>query len=221
MYSRIIDDMKWNRDGFSLLLTDQFGDVVTSLRTMDGDAIVGMLSSVRFARAFLHCRMATQGSTSLDNVHGWSLNGVYVQHNGILSDVRAKQLPVDSMLILLKIKELGINKTLVWLKSQSYANVFVIDSTTSTYYMSRTTVGSLFTDGQGNYSTNAIGGISQPVDWRSTRRHKIAAKSVPTAATLDEILRAYGIEDDTVIVECDDYNKDLAANFKQRRRRSS
>jgi hypothetical protein len=171
MYSRIIDDMQYNSDGFSLLLTDELGQVSTNLRTMSQDAVIGALGS-KFSRAFLHCRMATQGAPKLDNVHGWSTKGVYVHHNGMISDNEARKYPVDSMMILTKLAD-GIKATLTWLQTQPYANVILIDSKSGHYIMSRSTVGTLYTDNEGNYSTNKIGFIQIPVKEQSVKAHEI------------------------------------------------
>lgn len=163
IYSRIIDDMKWNSDGFALILTDKYGELITCLRTMNEDAIISTLTAVDFRRAFLHCRMATQGAPKLENVHGWYGGGFYVMHNGILSDPEAKRYAVDSQMIMQKLKNSGMGRTLKWLRTQAYQNCLLLDSKTNSYYVTRSTSGSLYTDGIGNFSTNRVGDIDKEV----------------------------------------------------------
>ncbi len=159
----LMSDMASNPDGFSVILVDINGQVLVDLHSMDAYAVIGLLEWAAYHRAFVHCRLSTQGQITIRNTHGFHMNGIYYQHNGILSDPISKRFAVDSMLIGAKISEGSLHTTLTWLKSQSYANCFFIDTNIKQYFVTRNSVGSLFTDGRGNYSTNAYDTICQPV----------------------------------------------------------
>jgi predicted glutamine amidotransferase len=131
---------------------------------------MAVLDNTRWDRMFLHCRFATQGDPTLDNTHGWANNGVFFMHNGVLMNPEAYRYNVDSQLIGGWLFD-GVDHTLEQLQKESYANVFLIDTNSGYYCVSRSEVGTLFTDWQGNYSSNPVGRIRVPVPNFSTNSY--------------------------------------------------
>lgn len=161
--NQIISDARSNYDGYGLVLMGDSGEVLTILRTLDIDPILTALDIFDWSRMFLHSRFATQGETNILNTHGWSAGRYLYMHNGSLSDPLAYDLPVDSLLIG-KWLELGLDVALDQLSKQSFANVFIIDTETGDYHVSRSVGGQLHTDGAGSYSTNPVDTITTPVE---------------------------------------------------------
>ncbi len=167
---------QWNRDmeihvqmdaisnphGFALLLLDSKG-MRTILRSMEIEPILSLLRNMPWERMFLHSRWATQGSIGLDNTHGWHADGVFYMHNGCLSSPDAHKYPVDSQAIGEWIESGGVPQAVQMLRRETFANVFMVDLEVGDYTVYRSTSGSLFTDGLGNYSTNPVGDISKAV----------------------------------------------------------
>lgn len=156
--ARIKQDAEWNPDGFSLLLVTPDG-AHSQLRAMDIETILLLLRNVEWSRFFLHSRYATQGEVRLDTTHGWAEEGVFYQHNGCLSSPDARAYEVDSQAIGAWLFEGGVEFALGRLRDEKFANVFLIDVVAGFYAVSRSVAGSLFTDGDGNYSTHPVGDV--------------------------------------------------------------
>lgn len=166
---RIRRDAETNPDGMALLLIDEWG-AHSMVRTFDVQTVVNMLNSVSWTRMFLHTRYATQGRVSIDNVHGWFSQGVFYMHNGSIQAPEARLFPVDSMAIGDWL-ESGIDTALGELRTEPYANVIMVDTSNWYYVVNRSKFGKLFTDGNGNYSTNAFGSVRKPVRPGSQKSH--------------------------------------------------
>jgi len=160
--SQIWQDARVNSDGWSLLLIDASG-VATVMKTMSLDHVYAVLDYGMWARMFLHARMATQGGPVLENCHGWSQDGVFYMHNGILQNPEAWNYEVDSQLIGQWLDEGGVPNAVDELAREPYANVFLVDSLMHNYTVARSSIGSLYTDDNGNYSSNEVGDICLPV----------------------------------------------------------
>lgn len=161
--NRILEDSMYNADGLGALIYEESGQF-TVLRTFEVTYLLSLLQgSDTWIRVWIHQRMATQGLPTADNIHMWSVKGIYWAHNGMLNGPLARKLPVDSMAIGHWLKEGGIDRACKELWSQYYANVFMIDSRTRYYMVTRERGGTLYMDGDGNYSTNPVAGITQPV----------------------------------------------------------
>lgn len=158
---RIIQDSNVNSDGAALLLGHADG-TYSSVRSFSMDVMLGVLAGTDdWERMWLHQRWATQGAPSLENTHAFCSKGVWYMHNGSLSQAPARQMPVDTMAIGKWIQD---NVVYSRLASENYANVFLIAPHSGTYTVVRGgTGGTLFTDGQGNFSTNEVGPIKLPV----------------------------------------------------------
>jgi hypothetical protein len=61
------------------------------------------------------------------------------------------------------IEQFGLDHALDYLIDEPFANVFLVDLKKQTYIVHRSSGGSLYTDGNGNYSTNPFEAIMQPV----------------------------------------------------------
>ena len=161
---RISRDIAHNSHGFSILLVDEFGKAVgqsCGLSKTDTAPIMDYLWQNDYHRAFVHLRFATGQHRGLAQTHRWESNGVWYMHNGVLRASPA-HLKVDSLQIGEWLK-VDIDYTLARLAKNMYANVFLVDEEKDTYYVSRSSTGSLFTDGKGNFSTNQVGVCNVPV----------------------------------------------------------
>lgn len=159
---RIWRDSLSNRDGQSVIIISD-GEVIAQLRSMDANLILGLIDSSDWDRIFIHSRLATQGEVSLANTHGWHTNGIYYMHNGFISASEANLYEVDSQAIGHWLRRGGVTNALTKLRSENYANVLMVDTQEWAYYMHRSRSGSLYTDGNGNYSTNSVGPIDKRV----------------------------------------------------------
>lgn len=161
--NRIVADAKSNQDGFGLLLINEQG-AEHVLRTLDVDLVLGVLNAVKWTRMFLHSRFATQGAPVLANTHGWDEGSVFYMHNGCIYTSEAKKYAVDSQVIGQWVRDGGVDLALERLLDERFANVFLIDTQKSMYIVHRSESGSLYTDGEGNYSTHDVGLINHKVD---------------------------------------------------------
>lgn len=175
---RIRQDARFNGDGWSLLCIDvqdtsrnvalQSMNLRMVLRTLDLFADTCSPDS----RIFLHARAATTRYTGIAYCHGFTdLRGRIFMHNGIIQN--PEQLAIDSYsLIDLPLSDTGMLEALKS-RGDNYANVFVIDTDTDTYTIIRLATGSLYTDGNGNYSTHPLATIAKPVEQWSVANHEL------------------------------------------------
>lgn len=162
--AQIRTDFKDNSDGSLLMLADSLGQIFYSMKTFDVGNIISTLHDENWHRCFIHNRFATQGSKTLSNIHGWQYGQVYWMHNGTLMAPAAARFEVDSQWIGHLIAERGIQDALGHIVDTEYfANVLVVDAESSSYYLSRSIGGTLYTDNLGNFSTNAVGLMRHPV----------------------------------------------------------
>jgi len=159
LVEQIREDALYNSDGFGLVLVNA-GELSTVVRSMDIETIIDTLACSPWERMFLHCRMATNGSVSLVNTHGWDFGGTFIMHNGILRGADADRFAVDSMAIGQWVCDGGINLALTNLRAQPFANVLMVVEDSLAYTVSRSLAGSLYTDWKGNFSTNEMGELS-------------------------------------------------------------
>lgn len=167
--ARIKADARDNPDGFALLLVDSLG-AVTITRTLDHNVVLLLLEHTAWTRMFLHSRWATQGQVTLDNAHGWAREGVFYMHNGSIQARESALFPVDSQAIGEWLCA-GVSTALSELQYEPYANVFLVDTNEEYYAVSRSDVGTLFTDGRGNYSTNKVGAVRRAVPRGTQHEH--------------------------------------------------
>jgi hypothetical protein len=184
---RIARDFQQNGDGLSLLLTSQ-GEPTLQLRCFTPALLLGVLRQAAWDRMYLHQRFATQGAKALASAHGWATEeGTFVMHNGCLRHPDALGHEVDSQAILQWLNEGGDRATLEHLRSEPFANVFLIDTLNGDYTVHRSSTGSLVTDDRGNYSTYEIpeAGIINEVDagwYRFYREELVEAETYPAPA---------------------------------------
>lgn len=167
---QIFADSAYNRDGISIIIIDaEIPENNTVFRTMNIDQGVMVLQALvenasEYSRVFVHLRAATTWNTGVGYTHGFDNgNGVFYMHNGVIKN--PDQLAVDSFrLISLDMCETGAEMfAALFDAKETFANIFRIDTENYTYSVSRLVTGTLFTDGKGNYSTNAVGSVSVPV----------------------------------------------------------
>jgi predicted glutamine amidotransferase len=141
------------------------------MTSLDSEAITNMIELMDYNRVFIHTRYATQGKSALQNCHGWNSGSTYVFHNGSIRSKIADKFEVDSMAIKYWLDTYGLDETLDRLENEPFANVFLVDLDKSFFVVSRSMTGSLFTDGNGNYSTNSFDNITMPVSQQYFKSH--------------------------------------------------
>jgi len=177
------DTMNGNSDGYCLVLANEFGEIVSNLRSMTLEPILAALEFSEWYRMFLHSRLATGSSdVSITNTHGWGSNQYIYMHNGFIRDRAAKNLDVDSQLIG-KWLEGGVDFCVKQMQQEPYANVFLIDTVGPEFYVSRSKDNTLYTDGDGCYSTNKVGPINKKVRKNSDHTHVIGNPEVKPEPT--------------------------------------
>ena len=174
---RIRQDAMGNADGFSLVgISVALPQDSLHLQTMDVNLVLHLIGMF-FAntkdeptsRIFLHSRAATTGNIGIPYCHGFTdLNGQFIMHNGILSN--DSDWAVDSFRIV------NMNTASPWAllkelvdKRETFANIFIISETE--YSVIKVASGRLYTDGQGNYSTNPLGSIKAEVGTLYAENH--------------------------------------------------
>lgn len=160
---RLDSDALYNDDGFAALVMGKDEKDVSIIRNMRFNTfkkqLLATLMGSEWERVWIHCRMATTAFVNVAGTHGFIGDKYAVFHNGVLSAKESDYYNVDSMLISDKLEYEDVEDVLKYLHTESYANVFIVDLETGEYHVSRSISGTLFTDGYGNYSTNAIAGV--------------------------------------------------------------
>lgn len=178
---RIKTDARFNGDGWNLLGIDpENGDNDIQLSAMQCGAILKQIdqffdSASNLARIFLHARSATTSDIGIAFCHGFTdFNGRVIMHNGIIDN--KEKYAIDSYrLIDLPEDDLGIEEFLD-ARADQYVNAFIIDTVGGSYTVIRRTVGSLYMDDEGNYSTFAVGDICLPVPFNSIEKFDLISE---------------------------------------------
>lgn len=158
----IYSDNNRNDDGMALLCMGDDENKDLLVKSFDCSLIVSLVSKFAqeqpMGRIFLHQRAATTQHIGVSYCHGFDdRRGTYYMHNGIISNDGRKA--VDSFNLI----NMGDNVTNVFNKlnriGENFANVFVVNTTSKKYGVIKMLSGSLHTDKEGNFSTNAIANI--------------------------------------------------------------
>jgi hypothetical protein len=167
--ARILRDAAGNSDGFNLIAIDAENmSLDLNFSCMNIAMVLRMIesffdSSSDIGRIFLHSRMATTDYIGIPFTHGFTdFKGTLIQHNGVIHNYR--NLHVDSH----NLTDLDLQNTAqvynsLELLNEFFANIFLIRPDAGSYGVIRRMAGSLHTDDMGNYSTNAVAGIQNPV----------------------------------------------------------
>ena len=172
--SRVRADAVNNSEGWCLLgidIKNPENDI--KINTMKVNFIPKMIEeffhhSSSEGRIFLHARAATTSNVGIAYTHGFDdQHGRIIMHNGVIKNTG--RLAVDSFNLAVEYDISDAETLLNCLKdyNETFANIFVIEPSTGFYSVVRMSVGSLHSDGKGNFSTNVIGAISTPVPLNS------------------------------------------------------
>lgn len=149
---QITADAVYNSDGFSVLIAH--GTTFSLFRTENLDLFLDVIVMSDGDRYFAHCRMATTAYKGVTRCHGLDAGDYTIFHNGVIDYPG----DLDSRGIADLFKNHPLDFALNALSGFTYANVIAVDTMTGDYYVNRSEVGSLHTDGNGSYSTVAIKG---------------------------------------------------------------
>lgn len=176
--SRILIDAKTNSEGWCLVGIDtRTPENDIRFNSMRINLIPEMIKDFfnhasNEARVFLHARAATTRNVGLSFTHGFTdRDGRIIMHNGIIGNL--DYMAVDSFNLAYNYDLSSADTLLSSLKTnkESFANIFVIDPAMGIYQVVRMSTGSLYTDGEGNYSTHPIGSIAAPVATHSASEY--------------------------------------------------
>ena len=160
----LIQEQKSNPHGYAAIFMadDEKNDGM--IRTMNFPALLDFIDRCfnNEGRIFIHLRYATTKHIGLAFTHGFGAtnSGQFIMHNGILTNY--DDLKVDSFMLESFESPDDAFDTLNHL-NETYANVFWIDLETREYSVFRLKTGSLYTDNNGNYSTQGFGLVSERV----------------------------------------------------------
>lgn len=194
---QIIEDSLYNSEGCSMLMLGSDETDSTLIRTMNVDLLLDVLETqfkdLKAQRCWIHLRMATTAFVGLNGCHGFAGKNYSVFHNGVLARPESEKFNVDSELIAHDIQFSGIKRALDNLAYDTYANVLLVNNETGIYHVTRRTGGTLFTDGEGNYSTNELGAICQAVPDNSQTTHddKIVIPRISKYAPANAVINGW------------------------------
>lgn len=190
----ILDNSVFNRDGAAVVFLGDNPADDFSLRSMNIEKVIDSLLTLDCdGRIFVHLRMATTQYVGLGYTHGFDdLNNRFFMHNGI---IRNEGHAVDSFGL---VHGQDIAK-------ETYANIFEIDADKRRYFVTRKSVGSLFTDGSGNFCTTQCDFFPIPVPVNSVFSQELPKATVYDIADyLDE--EKYLYDDAKYAEEFDNYD---------------
>jgi hypothetical protein len=164
---------------FSAMRVNQIGTVIDTF----------FACSSNESRIFLHARAATTRSVGIAYNHGFDNGiGTMIMHNGIIENSR--RLSVDSFNLIDFSDEPEEMLEQLQANGETFANIFLINQELGGYGIVRLKTGTLYTDGKGNYSTNKLCDIDQPVLEYSWEQHEFSQrysqKEYMTWNSLDE-----------------------------------
>lgn len=155
---QIESDAVRNSHGYALILSNFDPSKAIIIQTLDLSTILSALAVFPFERFWLHSRYSTSSTKGLAGCHAFTPhNGEYVMHNGVLQHKGTRELPVDSMAISELLKFMGPKQVAQYLAmNEPYANVFIVNPEKGTWVVSRSQKGTLFWDGNANFSSSPI-----------------------------------------------------------------
>lgn len=191
---RILQDARDNGDGWSLVCVDPLAlNLDLHLQTLSVSLVLAAIEDFMgacsmYGRVFLHSRFATTKFTGIAYNHGFTNHrGTIIQHNGVIHNYR--DLGVDSFnLIDYRTETAQELRDDLLTAMEFWANILLIRPNKNSYGVVRMQGGTLFTDNQGNYSTNRVGDIVIPVLDGYAKEHMImpARQSSPSSGTLTQ-----------------------------------
>ena len=194
----ILSDATYNNEGWSLLAVDTDNPKLNMrLATMQIGPIVAaieswFLSSSEVARIFLHARAATTSSVGIAYNHVFcNKRGTIIMHNGVIDNVA--DYSVDSFNLANSVLEADGKHVLADLlgKQETFANLFLINPDEGLYSVVRLTTGRLYTDGNGNYSTNVLETIKTNMAANSYKDHYLDGYVSEYTSWIDETEQEY------------------------------
>lgn len=154
------DGAKINSHGSAALFLDETTGNHSIIRSLNWDDIEVVLNfKDDWTHVFIHQRYGTRGGRGLENTHFWQANDVFYCHNGVFRGEEQDKFTVDSHVIGQYLEEHGVWSALEYMQSQEYSNTFMVDMVEGSYYISRSSTNSLFTDNSGCFSTRKLNDI--------------------------------------------------------------
>jgi hypothetical protein len=190
--ARILKDVTYNGDGLSLILVDPLAPMTNlHLNCMAVGHVLNMIdmffsSASECSRMWLHTRMATTDFVGVPFNHGFTdSHGTMIQHNGVIRNYR--NLAVDSFnLVDYRTDTAKHHLEDLETAGEYFANIFLVRPEQGSYSVIRVGGGMLFTDRQGNYSTNAVADIRHPVLTGYAKDYRIIGGMVPVAQPIKD-----------------------------------
>jgi hypothetical protein len=175
---QIKEDAMSNGHGWSLLGIDpRVPDNNVQLNVMTLKPVLAMIdaffaSASDDARVFLHARYATTEHVGIAYCHGFpDYSGRIIMHNGIISNKDGYH--IDSYRLAAIPDEIDEIRGFLDRHNDQYVNAFVIEPNIGLYTVIRRSIGSLYTDGCGNYSTNPVSAMRTKVKHNTVEIHDL------------------------------------------------
>ena len=147
-----------NDHGCSALFIDDMGNH-SLIRAMQFDVILDMMTiNDSWEQIVIHQRYTTQGAANLANTHLWQVGNYFYCHNGVLQSEDCVNFDVDSQNIGSYLETGTVWDAIAYCQSEDYANTFIVNLDDKKLYITRSEDNTLFTDGNGKYSTKELKG---------------------------------------------------------------
>lgn len=147
-----------NDHGSSAVFIDENGEH-SIIRAMDFDIILDMMViNTKWQTVVIHHRYTTQGASTLANTHMWQVGSFLYCHNGVLSHPDTINYEVDSQIIGAFLEEGNVWDAISYCQSEEYANVIIINLDDHKLWVTRSKDNTLYTDGNGQFSTSLLFG---------------------------------------------------------------
>lgn len=234
LLERINKDANSNDDGWAVVFLGSSSNQTIMMQSLELSSVLAAIDTVPWDRVFLHSRLSTTSTDGIFGCHNFTTvgnglesnvsNGYWiVQHNGILKAPITRDYLVDSMYIAEVIRENGLEAGISYMRDiEDYANVFLINPITGKYVVVRSQTNTLYTDNFGNYSTNMVAAITQPVPHRSSHKHdhiflKPKERRKPPTYSVDEAISVweteYAQQNEVIEDECAQWGDEALSGY--------
>lgn len=162
--AQIHEDSKGNGDGWALIAVGTNQEATSILRSKRLESILETLEEGWWERVWIHARHATGNKKGLAQTHGWSANDWYIMHNGILRHKDTHKFDVDSMVLIPLLEKYGLSAAVAYCQeNESFCNLLLVNPEEGKWYVGRNQAGSLYTDGDGTYSSREFASVNTAV----------------------------------------------------------
>lgn len=171
--AQILSDWKSNPDGFSCLYrNDEDWSLFKSTSYEQTELFLYLVNADQY---FAHLRMGTTRYYGITRCHGLMGGDWVIFHNGVIEHPG----DLDSKGIALLFEKFSVDTAIAAVSSERFANVIAVNPDTGEVLVFRSITGTLYTDGNGSYSTKLIPGVITSPVMVGVYNHDIAYSADP------------------------------------------